>query len=61
VCGLYAVLWSKGIEMKKRTQLLSLKINIEHEALELVVSNPDKCIQSNKAQTNAIENVNNGQ
>lgn len=61
VCGLYAVLWSKGIEMKKKTQLLSLKIKVENEAVELVLSNPDKCIQSNKTQTNTIENVTIGQ
>ncbi|XP_045823868.1 WAT1-related protein At1g25270-like isoform X3 [Trifolium pratense] len=55
VCGLYAVLWSKSKEMEKKTQLLSLETNIELEAEELVVPNPEKCIQSNKTENNIIE------
>ncbi|KAK2437450.1 WAT1-related protein [Trifolium repens] len=53
VCGLYIVLWnwSKSKEMEKKTQL-SLKTNIELEGEELVMSNPEKCIQSNKTQIN---------
>jgi hypothetical protein len=43
--------WSKSKEMEKKTQL-SLKTNIELEGEELVMSNPEKCIQSNKTQIN---------
>ncbi|CAJ2678022.1 unnamed protein product [Trifolium pratense] len=54
VCGLYAVLWSKSKEIEKKTQLL-LETNIELEVEELVVPNPEKCIQSNKTENNIIE------
>ncbi|KAL9448175.1 hypothetical protein AB3S75_015614 [Citrus x aurantiifolia] len=39
VCGLYAVLWGKGKEMKKITQLVPAKINGESsESIEIVVT-----------------------
>ncbi|KAL9451342.1 hypothetical protein AB3S75_012993 [Citrus x aurantiifolia] len=38
-CGLYAVLWGKGKEMKKITQLVPAKINGESsESIEIVVT-----------------------
>ncbi|WJX46658.1 hypothetical protein P8452_33436 [Trifolium repens] len=43
VCGIYAVLWSKSKEMKKKTKLLSLEIDIKSEAVvEIVMSKPHK-------------------
>lgn len=39
MCGLYAVLWGKGKEMKKITQLVPAKINGESsESIEIVVT-----------------------
>ncbi|GAU24136.1 hypothetical protein TSUD_83710 [Trifolium subterraneum] len=43
VCGIYAVLWSKSKEMKKKIKLLSLEIDIKSEpVVEIVMSNPHK-------------------
>ncbi|KAH9686088.1 WAT1-related protein [Citrus sinensis] len=41
VCGLYAVLWGKGKEMKKITQLVPAKINGESsKSIEIVITSP---------------------
>ncbi|XP_012572404.1 WAT1-related protein At1g25270-like isoform X2 [Cicer arietinum] len=58
VCGLYAVLWSKSKEMKKKAQL---EITNELEEVEFVMSNPNpnKCVQNNRTQTTTIGNVTN--
>lgn len=41
MCGLYAVLWGKGKEMKKITQLVPAKINGESsKSIEIVITSP---------------------
>jgi len=42
VCGIYAVLWSKNKEMKKKNKSSSLEINMENKAGEFVIPSPDK-------------------
>ncbi|KAH7575651.1 hypothetical protein JRO89_XS02G0179600 [Xanthoceras sorbifolium] len=51
VCGLYAVLWGKGKEMKKITQLVPSKHSIESQSIEIVTTSPidhHNCSNNNK-------------
>ncbi|KAK7363204.1 hypothetical protein VNO77_05336 [Canavalia gladiata] len=62
VCGLYAVLWGKGREAKKKPKLLlPLEVTGETQKVEVVMSTPmdyDKCCQSHQSdQTNTTKNV----
>jgi len=42
VCGIYAVLWSKNKEMKKKNKSSSLEINMDNKVEEFVIPSPDK-------------------
>lgn len=42
VCGIYAVLWSKNKEMKKKNKSSSLEINMESKPEEFVIPSPHK-------------------
>ncbi|XP_061350882.1 WAT1-related protein At1g68170-like [Gastrolobium bilobum] len=61
VCGLYAVLWGKGKEMKKKTHLVPFEITRESEAVQVVVTctpvDHDKYVQSSLNQTNTTGKV----
>ncbi|KAL5857295.1 hypothetical protein ACOSQ3_004753 [Xanthoceras sorbifolium] len=51
VCGLYVVLWGKGKEMKKITQLVPSKHSIESQSIEIVTTSPidhHNCSNNNK-------------
>ncbi|XP_027348406.1 WAT1-related protein At1g68170-like [Abrus precatorius] len=61
VCGLYAVLWGKAQDLRKKSQLMPLENTQELENVEVVVTSTpvdhNKSVQSIQSQTPANENA----
>ena len=56
VCGLYTVLWGKGKEMKRISQLMPSDIARESEAIEIVVTS--KPVDDESGHNNINSNLN---
>ncbi|KAF8411629.1 hypothetical protein HHK36_004187 [Tetracentron sinense] len=57
VCGLYAVLWGKGKEMKRMTQLMPSKSSSELQGIEVVVTSGSTTANNNSNTNSPISNV----